>query len=372
MLGVVCIFAVMPPRSMTQRFYGSGVNADALANTTIGGPFHNTTSYGFLLNHSGILSSVRLYVMWSKTRSGYSGGTGGSLLVSLQTDDGSAEHYPSGKTLASAFHTDPMSKGNFPLLTFQSSVRVIQGQICHIVITNPDPDPVSNYVSVNSLWMRYGLHPKQPTIADRDWFQLLGNATKPGWWVPRENSHSESYTPILQLDYADGYSTGIGYMEVWVGNPKTISGRAAVRQTFKVNGPDRKISRVAVRLRRVYGSAPLSIRLEKADGTLLETGMVDAAKIDMKYCWVNYSFSSTQTLLNGKRYNLSLRTLTRTAYETFPIRKGSAANVRFSTSTYFADGFAQFTNNGTWSGWDQWGEKNRQDADLQFVFVGSN
>ena len=111
-------------------------------------------------------------------------------------------------------HTDPMHKGSFPVLTFSSPARIQQGEIYHLVITNPDPDPVTNYVSVNSLWMEAGLQPKQPSLADGDWFLLLGYTTNPGLWTTREDGGTDSYTPILELDYADGYSTGVGYMEV--------------------------------------------------------------------------------------------------------------------------------------------------------------
>jgi hypothetical protein len=206
-------------------------------------------------------------------------------------------------------------------------------------------------------------------INDGDWFQLLGNTTRPGWWIPRENGDGSSYTPILELGYADGYSMGMGYMEVWEGNPKPISGIAGVRETFTVKGQDRKVSSVAVRLRRVNGVAPLTIRLEKADGSLVASGAIDSEYIDTNYTWVEHTFEAEQTLLRGEEYNLTLQAPIGTHYETFPIRKGSSASVNFSPSTYFSDGYAQFTTNGSWTGWDQWGVTNRNDADLQFVFT---
>ena len=36
-------------------------------------------------------------------------------------------------------------------------------------------------------------------------------------------------------------------------------------------------------------------------------------------------------------------------------------------STFFGAGFAQFLRDGRWKGWDQWGEANRTDGDLQFA-----
>ncbi len=366
LLVVAVALVMMAVRAAAGEPYGSGVNADALANARIGGPNQSITSYGFRCTHTGDLASLRLYVIWS-TRSGYSGGTGGALLVQLQTDDGSDNHHPSGQTLASVLHTDPMHKGSFPVLTFSSPARIQQGEIYHLVITNPDPDPVTNYVSVNSLWMEAGLQPKQPSLADGDWFQLLGYTTNPGLWTTREDGGTDSYTPILELDYADGYSTGVGYMEVWSEIPKTISGNAAVRESFTVSTQDRTVSSVSVRLRRVSGAAPLTIQLQKADGTVIETGTIDAAAIGTDYSWVHFDFSTAQILHNGSAYNLTLQAPASAVFECFPIRKGSSSNVAFSPSTYFSDGYAQFTTDGTWTGWDDV-STNRKDADLQFLF----
>ena len=132
--------------TLAATYFGSGLNADALSNSEIGSASQNTCSYGFRRTHTGALASVRIYVVWSANHPGYSGGTWGALLVQLQTDDGSDNHHPSGQTLASVLHTDPMHKGSFPVLTFSFPARIQQGEIYHLVITNPDPDPVTNYV----------------------------------------------------------------------------------------------------------------------------------------------------------------------------------------------------------------------------------
>jgi hypothetical protein len=33
----------------------------------------------------------------------------------------------------------------------------------------------------------------------------------------------------------------------------------------------------------------------------------------------------------------------------------------------FTAGYAQFSHAGGWTGWDQWGDTNRSDGDLQFA-----
>ncbi len=349
------------------QFLGSGLNADALSNTRIGGPYQTTTSFGFRSPHSGLLSSVRLYVIWSATSSGYNGGTGGSLLVRIQPDDGTARHHPSGQTLASYLHTQPMNKGSFPLLLFSAPAHLRKGMIYHVVITNPDPDPVTNYVSVNSLWMRTALKPCQPTLADSDWFQLLGSRSNPASWTSISTGQSDSYTPILELNYAEGFSAGVGYMEVWGENPKVVSGTKAVRQLLTMNPADQNVTRVSARLRRLSGSDSLIAQIQNAAGVTVARGAVPASKVPTGYSWVNFDLGNRQ-LLASQKYTLEFRCAATSSYDLYPIRKGDGAAIGFRSSLFF-EGYAQFTTGGAWKGWDQWGQPDRRDGDLQFYLT---
>ena len=83
LLVVAVALVMMAVRAAAGEPYGSGVNADALANARIGGPNQSITSYGFRCTHTGDLASLRLYVIWS-TRSGYSGEPGGHCLSSCR------------------------------------------------------------------------------------------------------------------------------------------------------------------------------------------------------------------------------------------------------------------------------------------------
>ena len=76
--------------------YGSGTNADALNNLTIG---PHVVSYRFLSTHSGTISNVHFFLIVDSSRAGYNSGTGGTLKVQLETDDGSDAHEPSGTAL---------------------------------------------------------------------------------------------------------------------------------------------------------------------------------------------------------------------------------------------------------------------------------
>lgn len=331
--------------------YGTGMSADALNNCRIGGPWNSDAAFSFRATHSGALASVRPYVIWSSSE-GYNGGTGGTLRFTLQTDEGGK---PSGVSLASYTLTDPMSGSSFPLVPLSSVLT--SGRVYHLVIQNTDAQPTVNYVSVNALWKGERLTPRQPRYADADWCQLIRYSGEP--WESVEPK-GETYTPVMELRYMDGFAEGVGYIEVWSENPKAISGVKSVRQNFKPT-KERTVTAVSVRVRRVSGSGALTVRLETSGGSLMASG---TATCGSAYTWVTVPLKAT--LNKGTSYNLTLKCGSGTVYDTFPIRDGSA----YGFSTHFSDGYAQFTTNGkTWTGWDMWGVSNRKDADLQFYFT---
>jgi hypothetical protein len=319
------------PTPAASTYYGSGIGSDGLGNTTIG-PNQNKLSYRIRVQHTGFISSVQPYLIMDHT--GYWGGTSGSILVSIQTDDGSSSHNPSGQKLTSSLLNDPDSVPTptryFPTFTFSAPASVTAGELYHIVFENTDPNPSVNFVSVDALYQAAAPTPSQPTMSDTDCAVLLFSAYSDGTvWKPRQG-----YTPVVQMDFEDGFTQGFGYMEVWVGTPETISGTASVRETFTVSGASDTVSSVAVRVARM---------------------------------WVSYKFSSPHTLTVGQSYHLVLQSPSSTVYQAYPIRKGS--DYGYNSTTFFPDGFAQFLQSGTWVGWTQWGVADRTDGDLQFYFA---
>ncbi len=350
-----------PVATSGSGIYGAGINADTLANTEVGGTngggVNTQVAFRFRAMTTSALTSVRFYVIG--TVSGYAGGTGGTLNVSVQTDDGSASHVPSGHVLASVSVPDAASlHGADALATFASPATLTAGQLYHIVFRNTDPAPSVNFISVNGTYV-YGatLEPQQPRFSDTD-FALLMNQ---GTWAPREN-----FTPIVNLTYANGVVTGQGYMEMWIHSYEPISGAAQVRETFTL-GSSRTVSQAAVRLRRSSGSSPLTISLETAAGTLVAQGTVPASSIPVSApggdnggaVWALVSFPAAHTLPAGS-YQLVLSTASDTQYTIFPIRKGK--DYGYGPQTYFADGEAQYTSG---SGWTAFANRPGE-SDLQF------
>lgn len=356
-----------PAASSPTGFYGPGIGANSLANTTLG-PYGNTVSYRFRAKHSGALQQATVYLI--PDHAGYAAGTGGTILVTVRTDDGSAAHNPSSTILASYTMSNVLSLASparyFYVMKFATPPTLTAGQLYHFVFTNVDPSPTVNYLSVDALLQITSAAQFQPTIPNTDAAVLLG--TNGANWSPRDG-----FTPIYQLQFPNNVTEGIGYIEVWSGTPEPISGTNAVRETFTPSGSQQTVSSVSIRLARVNGNDPLVVRLENSDGALIEEGNVQASTVALSsstspvYYWTTYTFATPYTLTPGDTYHLVFESASTSTYQAFPIRKGLAYG--FTSSTYYPDGYAEFEQNNVWAGWTQWGATNRTDGDLQFYFT---
>ncbi len=342
------------------NIYGSAINAAVLTNYRID---TEKVSYKFRATHTGEISSIRIYIESWKEGSRYGGGNGGTWRIFIRNDS-TSNHWPANTYLTSLIRVMAAdSNGGIKLITFGTPANVTAGNLYHLVFENIDADPTVNYSSVNTLTMWPGDHlaPEQPFAADSDWNSIYSIPPYTVW-----GSISYGRTPIVEYYYTDGYSTGMGYMEVWVGNPKTISGSSSVRETFTVTGKSRNVSSAAVWVRRLSGSDPLTVSLEKTDGTLLAQDTASALSIPTTYSWISFTFDSTQSLVVGQSYNLVLTTPTSTNYDIYAICDGGST---FTVNARFADGYSQFTTGSGWTGWDQWGKENLTNGDLMFYFL---
>ncbi len=336
-------------------FIGS-INADSLANTQVGGTScgcaNLMTSYRFRATQSSALRSIRIYVI-GPNYAGYGGGTGGTIEVTVQTDSSSGT--PSGAVLATTTFTPGSEGAAGKVVTFPSPATLTAGTRYHLVFKNIDPSPKLNYPSLDSMYTYSPTFtPAQPGLSD-DWAQLINFGD--GWQLrPR-------YTPILNLTYANGITAGMGYLESYVRQYAVISGANKVRERFTLAG-SYQVSTAAVRLARSSGSSPLTIRLERADGTLVAEGTVAPSSIAIASpypsfggaVWAVITFPSVS--LPAGSYNLVASTTADTEYTAFGIRQGSSYG--YTSSTYFSDGRAQFTTGGPWA------DLHNEENDLQF------
>jgi hypothetical protein len=350
-----------------ERRPGSLIQADALGNTVIGGPDRTALAFRYRATWTGSVVALRFYVIKNVNgRTGYSGGNGGIMRVTLQADSGRRPHVPVGRHLASATFR-PANAGVFPLVRLGKPAHVVAGRLYHVVFSNIGADPERNFVSINAMYSasRLGRGPAVPDgLAVLEGNRAGGGATP---WQPRRSRPHEYYLPILDVvGSRAGQHDGLGYMEVW--DPKPIGGNAMVRQLLRMpGGSSTRADGVWLRVRRDRGvDTPLVLRFEQPDGQALASATVAPSAVPTSDAgWVHMRFSEPAIVPGGTDLALTLSAAKDSAYEAFPIRKGTGFG--FDPETFFDGGYAQFNDGAGWVGWDQWGGHDRRTSDLQFA-----
>jgi hypothetical protein len=346
---------------------GSLVQADALGNTVIGGPDRTALAFRFRATWTGSVTAVRVYVIRNVNgRTGYSEGNLGTMRVNLRADSGRPPHVPRGRNLATLTFR-PADRGFFPLLRFGKPAHVVAGRLYHVVFSNVDPDPARNYASINALYSasRLGRGPAVPdglAVAEGD--RGDGGDTL---WQPRRSRPHEYYLPIIDIvGSGSDQHDGLGYMEVW--DPKPIGATAKVRQVLHApGGRTTRVDGAWLRVRRRDATgASLVLRIEGPDGQALAAATVRPAEVPAGgAAWVHVRFPKPASLAPNSDFALTASAGAASSYEAFPIRKGTGFG--FDRKTFFDNGYAQFNDGSGWTGWDQWGVRDRRNSDLQFA-----
>jgi len=336
------------------ELYGCAWNADTLDNVELGPNIGQQVAYRFRAEQSGDVDEVLVYLAFAGA--GYFDGDGGHVLLELQEDDGSADHLPSGVTLASALITDPLLQWN-RLFSFSSPATLVDGELYHLVFSNAAPDPAGNWVSTDCLYVSANVAGVQPAVSDTDLATLWKYDASYPWTLLYYD------TPIFDLRFTDGYSQGQCYVDAWVSTaPGNISGVERIRELFTISGADREVGDVWVRLKKISGGGDLTIRLEDGTGALIEEGVVAEADVGTDYEWISVTFATSHTLATGTTYHLELSAPASALYKTYPLQDGTFYG--FDCSNLFHDGHYQYTDGGPWGMVD-----NRTDFDLQFYFT---
>jgi hypothetical protein len=331
--------------------YGCPWNSDGLANLEIGKQPGRTVGYRFRAETTAMVDSVCLYLIFRAP--GYFKGDGGQVLLELMSDDGSPEHFPSGKVLTSSpLVKDPMKKGAFRMFPFVPQVKLEKGKFYHLTLSNPSQDPVNNFVSIDDL-----LNPKkaeiqrQPGISDTDLAVVWKDNRSSSWEVnPR-------HTPIYCLYYNNGVRQGQGYYNARSQSClRPISREKKVRESFTVSGKDRTVKSLFIRLYKKGNPGNLKIRLEYSDGSPVKGIEIPSTAVRTDISWISYPFDSPLTLHSGKSYNLVLSAEPGDSYFTFPLSEGGQSG--FRSPNLFTDGDFQYTDGGGW-------QENKAD-DMQF------
>jgi hypothetical protein len=311
-------------------------------------------------------SSAVIGITWQpRYGSGYSLGDGGDLRISLQSDDGTSSHRPSG-TILTSLTWSPGSSGSAGVVrrqAFPSPYTVTAGRIYHIVWENVDANPTQNYVSVNDVIIRnpstYGDGPQRLQPKYDDIFALLTDSGS-GW------ARNSSHLPNFDIEYANGAHDGSGYLGAEVYSYGLIGGSNQTRERFTVSGGDRTVTGVYARIGRQSGSGSVTLRLETSAGQLVDQVVIPGSRLTVDWTlgqagpttangtWVGAQFGSQHILQNGQTYNLVLIAPSGSQYSMVPLlqRDGTHQGSYYMRGGLFTDGLAQRSTNGgsSWTG----------------------
>lgn len=374
--------------------WGAGYSSCTLANTMcwVG---ENPIAHSFRAAYTSNIVSLR---MWYMNQPGY--GKGSPVFdISIQTDDGSANNYPSGTAVAAVssgyVDTTGGSQDTDRLFTLTTPAPVTAGNLYHAVFTNRSSDTTNNYFSFDGNWgaQPYGGYTPtrydgrwNPMVADNDWAVLQ---YKNGAW-----SRRNAYWPIMEITYSSGDVQGLSYWDVLYSPgtlydtfPLKITGATYVRQRFYAPAGGLSVSGAGVRLSKLSSSsADLTVdlqnssRVSQGSFTLAASTFPNGtgAGVEDAPDWGAGTFGGAPlTLTAGNLYFLELRT---TSSSTFYARGNRKDHPGYDDRTFFGDrtnGYhscnawceASANSGSTWSGGTRlWSASNPPSrlADLQF------
>ena len=340
------------PANVITGIYGSAFAMDSKNNYQVGWTANQMVSYRFRAGTSSALTSIAIN---QRGGPGYSGGNGGILRVTVQTDSGGK---PSGTILASLTFSPGNPSGNWEQQEphrFSAPATLASGHLYHVVFSNVDTEPATNYISVNDSFQYLATTPRQPGFSDD--FAVLNNRGA-GWAVLPND------TPAVDLGYANGHHDGNAYAAIVADYYSIISGTLKMsRERFTVGTGDRLVRSATVRVKRISGAGALTVRLETSGGTVLGSGTVGASKIPLSTLptpvsgnhwdeaslaggrWVTVTFADPIVLKGGSTYNLLMSTVSGTTYAGVPLREQDGTSPHWA-SRAFRDGWAQATTDG--------------------------
>jgi hypothetical protein len=346
-----------PTPTPSNKTYGTGIAIDSKYNIRIGDRNNNKLSHRFRAK----TSSRAVSVTWETRRGdGYSMGDGGTFKISIQTDDGTTNHYPSGKILDSVTFNPTNSGSGNSRNFFPNKPLLTEGQIYHVVWENIHPYYETNYISVNDVWSANDYSRNPDFIGD---YAVIVNAN--GSWGYKAEETYDKFTAVMDLAYENGLHEGQTYMQAFYesGSSDTeivgrIEGSRQARELFTVQGGNKTVTAASVRAGREYGSDPLTIALKNSSGSTLGSGTVPASAVGFfdNYIadrsksrdngdWVTVNFNSPITLNEGSTYQLVMTAPSGTRYNMTPIRYEGRDDIELE-SWAFREGRAQLSRDG--------------------------
>ena len=376
---------VLPPKggfrldsAEFSRLYGPGVfTMSTLYNVPIGieGGMDKIASLRFRAVVSGPLQKIRLY--WP-TGSGYSAGTGGRIRITVLPDDGSDKHLPVlDGTLLARTHFTPGLNPNSPQslldeITFEQNPRpLVAGELYHVVLENVDPQPPTNFISVNNVLVPRPIGRPARWLNDSDWATLLGrrapgsSANRTWLDLTATGSGDKLIAPIMQLTTTGGASQGSSDMESGSVDPeRTYETDASrpVRERF-IPSADKRVTGLSVaavatlagdlRWRFLEGSRELASGVVRDEARfsphLMGHRTVNGEKKPVhvtNFVWYDAPIPQDVTLHAGNTYDLELRPEGSSRWKFAAHRNGSGRG--FTWPAAFTESRAQHLHGDQW------------------------
>lgn len=333
----VGLYVTAPVHTGTTIVYGTKIATDGLGNQQLGGPDSGASNtlgaYRFRAEHAGALTSVRFYLQGG---AGYAGGTGGTIRVSLQTDDGTGK--PDGVNIGLCADITPGTTTHVgQSCAFTTVPTLQQGVLYHLVFTNVDGAPITNYTSLDCDFSVNARTPMQPGWPDTDMALLF----KPGAAAWSVQTH---FTPVFEIVYTTGPTyQGTAYIDT---DSRAVTNATYMREAFTAS-QNMTVTKVGIYASRTSGTGDLSVRLETSAGVNVVTvAMPQASFVLNTQTYVEATMNGALT--NATAYNLQISTDASTSYTIIVPRDGSGSG--YHSPAYF-NGKAQFSTNsgGTWT-----------------------
>lgn len=350
------------------KLFGNPVAAYGLANQLVGRA-HATKSgtrqvaFAFVATTSAAVSSVRQYVIWSKKRAGYHGGTGGLVRIDIVTDENGS---PSNNVMSSGtYRPDIGSNGHFnPVI--MTGGQVTNGQKYWIKYTQIDSQPLVNWVSVNTLNQGLELSYQH---GDTSGFRphTVKRSDNSQAWV------TSPHSGIYEVGYSNGVFQGNGYISSHAFNSKHyIGGVNRVRQKFIPN-ESMRVESVSVRAAKVHGRGELALRIRDAGNRELAQSYskgFDSSASASQQAWVSFSVPGSVNLNAGQEYFLELEAPAGTLFFSYPSQSGDMYGFSLDTLGFSGEDMEKSGDSGRhWSGWKYDGRDDRKFQEMSAVVL---
>lgn len=273
------------------------------AQTYYGNEFLVKDKYYTKIDSTSDKGAIRFVAQADKTLTGvrlacYETGTSPSYIVEVQTDDGTANHYPSGNLAwTNASGTLSITGSGWAEVALTSSGALSKETIYHIVVYTTDAGvDASNCIGLyrsgprNDKWIN-------GVTTNEERASLFNDGT--GW-------SAYAIEPIYVLDYGDTTYEGNPY---YTASIYSIYGVYFRGEEFTPS-EDVTVNVIAVYARCNSTTKPdddLYYRLEKSDKTLVREGtLITKTDVTNVWGWIEKSISSV-TLSSGTTYRLFLK-----------------------------------------------------------------